>query len=108
MNCMKSLDWQADYSACESALPAIALGHIFPSHSARSAAQGPRAAPHRPSAGERLIKAIRHSFDEIEAELEALTELRDKPAGTVRITCGDHVMHSALPPKADAAAARVP
>jgi DNA-binding transcriptional LysR family regulator len=41
------------------------------------------------SAGERLMKAIGHRFDEIEAELEALTELRDKPAGTVRITCGD-------------------
>ena len=36
---------------------------------------------------------------EIEAELEALTELRDKPAGTVRITCGDHVLHSVLLPR---------
>jgi DNA-binding transcriptional LysR family regulator len=51
------------------------------------------------SAGERLMKAIGHRFDEIEAELAALTELRDKPAGTVRITCGDHVLHTVLLPK---------
>ena len=51
------------------------------------------------TAGERLMKAIGHRFDEIESELAALTELRDKPAGTVRITCGDHVMHTVLLPK---------
>ncbi|WP_386070394.1 LysR family transcriptional regulator [Tahibacter sp. UC22_41] len=50
-------------------------------------------------AGERLLRAIGHRFDEIEAELDALTELRDKPAGTVRITCGDHVLKSTLLPK---------
>ncbi|WP_377156323.1 LysR family transcriptional regulator [Roseateles sp. UC29_93] len=50
-------------------------------------------------AGERLIQAIGHRFDEIEAELDALTALRDKPAGTVRITCGDQVMHAVLLPK---------
>ena len=33
-------------------------------------------------AGERLLNAIGHRFDDIENELEALTELRDKPAGT--------------------------
>ncbi|MDW5443173.1 LysR family transcriptional regulator [Polaromonas sp. SM01] len=49
--------------------------------------------------GERLMQAIGHRFDEIEAELDALTELRDKPAGTVRITCGDNVMHTTLLPK---------
>lgn len=51
------------------------------------------------SAGERLMKAIGHRFDEIESELDALTDLRDKPAGTVRITCGDHVLQSTLLPK---------
>jgi DNA-binding transcriptional LysR family regulator len=50
-------------------------------------------------AGERLMHAIGHRFDEIEAELDALTELRDKPAGIVRITCGDHVLRSILLPK---------
>ena len=51
------------------------------------------------AAGERLARAIGHRFDEIEAELDALTELRDKPAGTVRITCGDHVLQSILLPR---------
>lgn len=50
-------------------------------------------------AGERLARAIAHRFDEIEAELDALTEMRDKPAGTVRITCGDHVLKSILLPR---------
>jgi len=51
------------------------------------------------AAGERLARAIGHRFDEIEAELDALTEMRDKPAGTVRITCGDHVLHHILLPR---------
>jgi DNA-binding transcriptional LysR family regulator len=51
------------------------------------------------AAGERLAQAIGHRFDEIESELDALTELRDKPAGTVRITCGDHVLRTTLLPK---------
>lgn len=50
-------------------------------------------------AGERLMNAIGHRFDEIEAELDALTDLRDKPAGTVRITCGDGVLQKVLLPK---------
>lgn len=50
-------------------------------------------------AGERLLLAIGHRFDEIEAELDELTALRDKPAGTVRITCGDHVLHAILLPR---------
>ncbi|WP_028207261.1 LysR family transcriptional regulator [Paraburkholderia nodosa] len=51
------------------------------------------------AAGERLMQAIGERFDEIEAELDALTELREKPAGTVRITCGDYVLHSILLPQ---------
>ena len=51
------------------------------------------------AAGERLAQAIGHRFEEIEAELDALTELRDKPAGTVRITCGDNVLRTVLLPK---------
>lgn len=50
-------------------------------------------------AGERLLSAIGNRFDEIEAELDALTELRDKPAGSVRITSGDHVLRTILLPK---------
>ncbi|WP_223473161.1 MULTISPECIES: LysR family transcriptional regulator [unclassified Pseudomonas] len=51
------------------------------------------------AAGERLLKAIGHRFDEIEAELDELTEMRDKPAGTVRITCGEHILRAHLLPK---------
>ncbi|MEI7087970.1 LysR family transcriptional regulator [Pectobacterium versatile] len=50
-------------------------------------------------AGERLLQAIGNRFDEIEAELDNLTELRDKPAGTVRITCGPNVLRTTLLPK---------
>src|SRR2546425_3361961 len=39
-------------------------------------------------AGERLVASVGTRFDEIEAELEALSALRDKPAGTIRITAG--------------------
>lgn len=51
------------------------------------------------AAGERLMRAIGHRFDEIESELDALTALREKPAGTVRITCGDHALQSMLLPR---------
>ncbi|MDY0972273.1 LysR family transcriptional regulator [Siccibacter turicensis] len=51
------------------------------------------------AAGERLLEAIGHRFDEIEAELDMLTALRDKPAGTVRITCGPDVLQTVLLPK---------
>lgn len=51
------------------------------------------------AAGERLLKAIGHRFEEIEAELDELTQMRNKPAGTVRITCGEHVLRTTLLPK---------
>lgn len=50
-------------------------------------------------AGERLFAAVSGRFDEIDAELTALTALRDKPAGTVRITTGEHAMRAVLLPK---------
>lgn len=37
-------------------------------------------------AGERLLATLRPALDDIDAEIAALSELRDKPAGTVRIT----------------------
>ncbi len=49
-------------------------------------------------AGERLLCTIAPRFEEIEAELAALSELRDKPAGTVRITAGEHSAISVLQP----------
>jgi DNA-binding transcriptional LysR family regulator len=51
------------------------------------------------AAGERLLKTVGPRFEEIEAELEGLSELREKPAGTIRITAGDHAIHSVLWPK---------
>src|SRR5947207_4567131 len=47
-------------------------------------------------AGERLLQTVGHRFEEIEAELEALSELRDKPAGTIRLTAGEHAVNSVL------------
>lgn len=49
-------------------------------------------------AGERLLSAIGPRLDEIEAELAALSELRDKPAGTIRITTGVHAAETILWP----------
>ncbi|MBM0205257.1 LysR family transcriptional regulator [Micromonospora sp. STR1s_5] len=49
-------------------------------------------------AGERLLRTIAPHIDGIEAGLAALTELRDKPAGTVRITTGDHQAEAFLMP----------
>jgi DNA-binding transcriptional LysR family regulator len=49
-------------------------------------------------AGERLLETVAPRFDEIEAELDALTELRDKPAGTIRISAGEHAVKSVLWP----------
>jgi DNA-binding transcriptional LysR family regulator len=49
-------------------------------------------------AGERLLRSIAPHFDGIAAGLAALTELRDKPAGTVRITVGDQPAESIVLP----------
>ncbi|WP_256851952.1 LysR family transcriptional regulator [Pseudomonas aeruginosa] len=51
------------------------------------------------AAEERLLNAIGNRFDEIEAELDELSALRDKPSGTVRITCGDHIQRTLLLPR---------
>ena len=51
------------------------------------------------AAGERLLQSVGHRIDEIEAELDMLTALRDKPAGTVRITCGPNVLKTTLLPE---------
>ncbi|WP_129792323.1 LysR family transcriptional regulator [Sphingosinicella sp. CPCC 101087] len=50
-------------------------------------------------AGERLVRNIGPHFDEIRAEVEGLSEFRDRPSGTVRITAGDHVSESILLPR---------
>jgi len=50
------------------------------------------------TAGERLQNAVGHRIEEIGAELEALSELREKPAGTIRITAHEHPLNSVLLP----------
>jgi DNA-binding transcriptional LysR family regulator len=49
-------------------------------------------------AGERLLAAIGPHFDGIEAELAALSTMRDKPAGSIRITTGTHAAETILAP----------
>src|SRR6202045_2234140 len=49
-------------------------------------------------AGERLLRALGPRFDEIEADLAELSELRDKPAGTIRITTGEDAAEAILWP----------
>jgi DNA-binding transcriptional LysR family regulator len=49
-------------------------------------------------AGARLFRTVGPRFEEIDAELAALTELREKPAGTIRITSGEHAAEAILWP----------
>jgi DNA-binding transcriptional LysR family regulator len=49
-------------------------------------------------AGERLLAAVGPALDEIGAGLAALDALRDKPAGTLRITAHDHAVRAVLWP----------
>ncbi|SMD13633.1 LysR family transcriptional regulator [Rhizobium sp. RU36D] len=50
-------------------------------------------------AGERLFDAILPRITAIRGELAALSDLRDKPAGTVRITLSDHALETLVWPK---------
>src|ERR687883_250943 len=59
-------------------------------------------------AGERLLQNIGPRFEEIEAELDALSELRDKPGGTIRITTGEHAANTILWPKLEKLLPRYP
>ncbi len=49
-------------------------------------------------AGERLLRTLRPALTDIGAELTALAGLRDKPAGTVRITAPRHAARTVLSP----------
>src|SRR6266704_2170921 len=59
-------------------------------------------------AGERLLHTLIPRFEEIDAELAALTELRDKPAGTIRITATEYAVDTLLWPKLAKFLARYP
>lgn len=48
--------------------------------------------------GERLLRTLRPAFEQIDTELEAVGELREKPAGTVRIAANDHAADTLLWP----------
>jgi DNA-binding transcriptional LysR family regulator len=50
-------------------------------------------------AGQRLLDGIGPHFDEIDAQLDALSELRDKPSGTIRISAADYAIKHVLWPK---------
>ena len=50
-------------------------------------------------AGDRLLRAVGPKFEEIQTELAALNELRDKPGGLIRITAGQHAAESILWPR---------
>lgn len=51
------------------------------------------------AAGERLLQTVAPRFEEIEAELAAIRELREKPAGTIRITATQYATDAILLPK---------
>ncbi len=50
-------------------------------------------------AGERLLSTLGPRFEEIEAELGAVSELRDRPAGTIRITATENATETILLPR---------
>ena len=49
-------------------------------------------------AGERLLRTVAPRLEEIEDEVAALSELRDRPSGTIRITAGEHPATTVLQP----------
>lgn len=50
-------------------------------------------------AGERLFNSVAPRFEDIDAEVAAVKELRDKAVGTIRITSAEHAANSVLWPK---------
>jgi DNA-binding transcriptional LysR family regulator len=49
-------------------------------------------------AGERLLGTLKPALDSIGAELASLSELREKPSGTIRITASEHAAQTVLWP----------
>ena len=50
-------------------------------------------------AGQRLLQNVGPLLDEVVAEVAALGDLRERPAGTIRITCAEHAANSILWPR---------
>ncbi|WP_447215145.1 hypothetical protein [Citrobacter pasteurii] len=48
--------------------------------------------PARSEAGERLINSISPRFDDIATDLLALTDIRQRVAGNIRLTLGEHAL----------------
>jgi DNA-binding transcriptional LysR family regulator len=59
-------------------------------------------------AGERLLRAVRPALDEIDTQVTALSELRDKPSGTIRITCPPYAAERILWPVLEGIMAEYP
>lgn len=53
------------------------------------------------AAGQRLLDSIGPHFDGIDAGLASLSELRDKPTGTIRLTTAEHAAETLLWPALD-------
>ena len=51
------------------------------------------------AAGERLLQTITPRLAEIEQEIKSLTSVRDRPAGSIRLTLSDHALDSVVWPK---------
>ncbi|OWJ69226.1 LysR family transcriptional regulator [Inquilinus limosus] len=59
-------------------------------------------------AGERLQRQVGPLFDQIATEIDAVSSLRDKPAGSIRITCTDHHIEAIFRPRLGAFLQRYP
>ena len=59
-------------------------------------------------AGERLYQTVAPSLSDIDAALDSLGELRDHPAGTVRITATQHAAHTLVWPRLEPVLTRYP
>lgn len=52
-------------------------------------------------AGEQLLETLRPAFSQIDSKLASLTSLRERPAGTVRISCSAHAARTIIWPAVD-------
>lgn len=60
------------------------------------------------TAGERLLEVLQPSISSIEDRLSELTEMRNQPAGTIRITTSEHAAEAVLLPAVQKIVAKYP